>query len=98
MEQYEPLRSFLRLEVFEDPSKVTNSMLEALNDPKTKIYFEFLSYALGILVSFNTLFQSEKPILYKLRDEVTNILQIYFSNYINTNYIQIKKHMGNQRI
>lgn len=82
LEQYEPLRSFLRLEVFEDPSNITNTILYALDDPKTKIYFEFLSYSLGILISFNPLFQSEKLVLYKMKNEIYNILQTYFTNYI----------------
>ncbi|XP_065370891.1 uncharacterized protein LOC135963040 [Calliphora vicina] len=90
LEQFEPLRSFLRLEVFEDPSKVTETMLHSLDDPKTKIYFEFLSYALGILVSFNVLFQSEKPILYKMKNEVINILQTYYSNYIKMDVLKSK--------
>lgn len=76
------IKKFFRLEVFEDPSKITESILQALDNPKTKIYYEFLSYVLDILTLFNVLFQSEKPVLYEMKTEVIKILQTLFSNYI----------------
>lgn len=57
LEQYEVLRSFFRVEVFEDPSNVTESMLNTLDKKSTKAYLEFLAYALNILTTFNLIFQ-----------------------------------------
>lgn len=88
LEQYEVLRSFFRLEVFEDPSKVTESVLTALDKKSTKAYLEFLSYSLNILTTFNLIFQSERPMLYKLKYEVSKILQTFLSNFIKLDILK----------
>lgn len=44
LEQYDVLAAYFRVEVLEDPSKVTDDILSALNNKFTRIYLEFMSY------------------------------------------------------
>lgn len=57
IEQYESLNAYLREAVFDDSSVTTENMLETMVNPFTKIYLEFMSYALGLMTKFNILFQ-----------------------------------------
>lgn len=66
LQQYTPLSEYLRLAVFEDPSKTTEELVATMDNEFTVIYLEFMSYTLGLLTQFNLLFQSEIPLLYKM--------------------------------
>lgn len=88
LEQYEPLTHYLRLEVFENPSKTTESLLEAINMKETKIYLYFMSYALELLTDFNIFFQSEKPLLHKVKESVYKLLQTILSNYMDITVVK----------
>jgi hypothetical protein len=66
LEQYAALKLYFTNVVFEDPTHTNDSILERLNNRFTEAYLEFLDYNLGRLVSFNVLYQSEMPLLYKL--------------------------------
>lgn len=83
LEQYPALEAYLKELVFEDPSKTSNEMLKTMNNCYTKIYLEFLSYVLSLLTEFNILFQSEAPLLYKLKSEVERLLTNIVSNYMD---------------
>ncbi|XP_050505697.1 uncharacterized protein LOC126883968 [Diabrotica virgifera virgifera] len=89
LEQYEPLRAYFKESVSEDPSHVTETMLETLNHPLTEVYLKFMSYVLELMTDFNILFQSEKPLLYRVKPETENLLKILCSNYMNI--VHIKK-------
>lgn len=91
LEQYEPLLAYLTETVFSDPSRTTEDMISTMQNKFTKIYLEFMSYILGILNDFNTLFQTESPLLYKLKPETENILKTLCSNYIKISIIQQTK-------
>jgi hypothetical protein len=88
LEQYDPLLAYFRLNVFEDPSRTTESIVIAMNNVFTKVYLEFLSYILGLLVDFNVLFQSEMPLLYELKSSVCQLLKQICSNFIQINVIK----------
>lgn len=55
LEQYDVLATYFRVEVLEDPSKVTDDILSALNNKFTRIYLEFMSCVLELLTDFNIL-------------------------------------------
>jgi hypothetical protein len=59
-----------------------------MNNVFTKVYLEFLSYILGLLVDFNVLFQSEMPLLYELKSSVCQLLKQICSNFIQINVIK----------
>lgn len=88
LEQYDPIKAYLREVVFEDPSVTTEQMLNAMENKFTQLYLEFMSYTLGLLTDFNVLFQSEKPLLYKLKPETEKLLRILCSNYIDISSIR----------
>ncbi|KAE9521375.1 hypothetical protein AGLY_018197 [Aphis glycines] len=88
LEQYPALEAYLKELVFEDPSKTSNEMLKTMNNCYTKIYLEFLFCVLSLLTEFNILFQSEAPLLYKLKSEVERLLTNIVSNYIELKYVK----------
>lgn len=67
LEQYKALQSFFRLEKFKDVLNGTN-ISNYLDDPKNKLYLEFLTFILPTIVNVNLEFQSEAPKLYLLYD------------------------------
>nr|CAI5823729.1 unnamed protein product [Callosobruchus analis] len=67
LELYEPLEAYISESLFEDISVTTENMLVTMKNSFTKIYLEFMSYSLGLMTDFNLLFQSEKPLLHKLK-------------------------------
>lgn len=85
LEQYDPLQAYFRELVFEDPSKTTEDIIKSLDNLFTKIFLEFMSYILGILNDFNKLFQSEAPLLYKLKPETSRLLKTIYSNFLILN-------------
>lgn len=88
LEQYDVLQAYFRESTFEDPSRTTEDILKSLDNKFTKIYLEFMSYVLGILNDFNKMFQSESPLLYKLKPEVERLLKIIYSNYLTVDCIR----------
>lgn len=90
LEQYEPLKAYLTESVFEDPSVTTDNMLETMRNPFTKVYLEFMSYTLGLMTEFNLLFQSEKPLLFKVKPETETLLKTLCSNFINISIVKNK--------
>ncbi|XP_018563337.1 uncharacterized protein LOC111692190 [Anoplophora glabripennis] len=88
LEQYQPLIAYFRESLFEDPSYITESMLEALSNSFTIIYLEFMSYVLGLMTDFNLLFQSEKSLLYKVKPETENLLRNLCANFIDISVIR----------
>lgn len=88
LQQYAPLKEYLRLAVFEDPSKTTEEIMATMDNEFTVIYLEFMSYTLGLLTQFNLLFQSETPLLYKMKSSVEDLLKTVCSNYITFSYVK----------
>ncbi|KAL0881616.1 hypothetical protein ABMA27_001442 [Loxostege sticticalis] len=86
LEQYDVLSEYFRLELLEDPSKITEDIIGVLDNKLTKIYLEFMSYVLEQFNDFNRLFQSEKPLLHQLKPETDKLIKTIASNYIEFNY------------
>lgn len=91
LEQYEPLKHYLMESVLEDPSHTTDSMLEAMKNPFTRVYLEFMSYSLGLMTDFNMLFQSEKPLLYRVKPETIVLLETLYANFLELSHIKKAK-------
>ncbi|XP_063239989.1 uncharacterized protein LOC134540887 [Bacillus rossius redtenbacheri] len=88
LEQYLALESYLRESVFEDPSRTTEDMLKTMENKYTKMYMEFMSYVLGLLTNFNTLFQGEMPLLHRLKSEVERLLKTLCCNFMSPSYVK----------
>lgn len=52
------------------------------------IYLEFMSYSLGLLTNFNTLFQGEGPLLHLLKPEIEKLLKTISMNFMTVEYIR----------
>ncbi|XP_031328947.1 uncharacterized protein LOC116170670 [Photinus pyralis] len=88
LEQYDPLKAYLRELTFTDPSISNDDMLKTIENHFTKIYLEFMSYTLELLNGFNLMFQSEAPLLHKLKPQVESLLKSLCSNFIDVKYIR----------
>lgn len=88
LEQYDPLKAYLTESLFSDPSKTTEEMLTTMNNQFTLVYLEFMSYVLSLVTDFNTIFQSETPLLHKLKPEVEKLLKTMSANYMKINYVR----------
>lgn len=88
LEQYEPLQAYLRVQVFEDPSITTEQMLSTMENRFTIIYLEFMSYVLGLMTEFNTVFQTEKPLLHVVKPETQKLLKTLCANYMEISFIK----------
>lgn len=88
LEQYTPLKMYLRDVVFQDPSRTNEEMLHTMGSPFTEVYLEFMSYNLGVLTNFNTTFQSEVPMLHKLKPELKMLLKNICSNFLKIDYVR----------
>ena len=56
--------------VLQDPTHTNDMIFKSLKNKFTMAYLEFMSFKLGRLTSFNTLYQSEMPLLHELESEV----------------------------
>lgn len=46
LEQYDIMSKYFRLELLEDPSKITEDIIGVLDNKLTKMYLEFMSFTL----------------------------------------------------
>lgn len=81
------LREYFRESVSEDPSITMEQILNTLENKFTKLYLEFMSYTLGLLIDFNCLFKSEK-LLHNVKLETEKLLKTLCSNYLDLRYIK----------
>lgn len=88
LEQFQPLKEYFTELLFEDPSLTTDEILSTMNNQFTKIYLEFMSYVLGLMSDFNILFQTNKPLLHKLKPETVKLLTTICSNFIEIEVIR----------
>ena len=89
LEQYDALSDYFKTVCKEDPTVTHDVILTALEDPITRIYLEFLSYALKMFNDFNTNFQSEVPLLHCLKGEVETLIRNFANNYMESTYVDI---------
>lgn len=87
LEQYKALQSFFHLEKFKDV--LFNTIISNyLDDPKNKLYLEFLTFILPTIVNVNLEFQSKAPklyLLYRIASAYKFILQCYIKRTILNN-------------
>lgn len=88
LEQYEALKLYFRGVALEDPSHTNDAIVKSLNNVFTQAYLEFMSYNLSRLTSFNTLFQSEIPLLHELKSEVTKLISGLTGDFMNLSYVR----------
>ncbi|XP_050066599.1 uncharacterized protein LOC126555759 [Aphis gossypii] len=98
LEQYKALQSYFYLEKFKDVLNGTN-ISNYLDDPKNKLYLEFLTFILPTIVNVNLEFQSETPKLYLLYDRIASaykfILQCYIKrNILNNTDISVLQYLN----
>ncbi len=90
LEQWAALRLYFTGVVAEkkDPSYTTDSILDGLSNKYLKAQLEFLSVQLHRLNEFNTLFQSEDPVLHLLRDELHKLLKNILSDFVKMDVVR----------
>ena len=86
LEQLQPLILYFTAEVADDKSKSAIDIQTYLKHPQTEPFFNFLDYALGCLTEFNTVFQSESPLLHELEDRVGALIKDFASNFMLLDY------------
>lgn len=87
LEQYEALVKYYEQLCKEDPTVSHDVILTSLEDEMTKIYLEFLKYALNLFNEFNTLFQSERPLLHILKKTVEDLITSLANNFMENDYV-----------
>lgn len=88
LEQYLVLKAYLNTAIKDDPSSTLQSMLSTMDNPFTLAYLEFMSFTLGKLNEFNTMFQSELPLLHCLQPEVEKLIKDICTNYMEVKYVK----------
>ncbi len=87
-EQLDPLKLFFVKEVEKNPKATTDLVLELLMDPLTKPYLEFMEYVLSTLNDFNTIFQSEVPLLHELKKSFNRLVKNFACNFMDADYVR----------
>lgn len=88
IEQYEALKQYFMLQVFEDPSKTTQNILTTLKKETTICYLHFLSYVLDLVTGLNILFQTDGPVLVKLKPLLGKLIKDLSINYMDIEYVR----------
>lgn len=88
LKQFPALKEYFRLVNFEDPSKTTELIYSTMENSFSIIYLKFMSYSLGLLTNFNTLFEGEGPLLHLLKPEVEKLLKTINMNFMTIEYIR----------
>ena len=88
IEQYESLKLYFTGAAVEDPTHTNDTILKSLNNKFTLAYLEFMAFNLGRFVSFNTLFQSDIPLLYMLESEVNTLLISLLSDFMEISFVR----------
>lgn len=78
--------------VFQDTVLTENlhsfqTLLNNLNSPIYKAYFQFLSYILDIVNKLNLEFQFEKCKIYALKDRISALYKTILRNFLKKDYI-----------
>ena len=88
VEQYLALQHYFVLTANEDPTHSNDRIVKSLHNKFTLAYLEFLSYQLQRFNAFNRLFQSERPLLQNLKDEVKGLLMSIASDFMVVQYVK----------
>ena len=90
LEQWDPLTLYFNSIVAEkrDPSYVTDSILQNLKNLFIKAQMEFLQVQLHRTNEFNTLFQSDQPLLHALHEKVCRLFKELMSGLVKLDVIR----------
>ena len=88
LEQLPALILYFDAESLDEKMKDAANIASRLRDPRTKPFLLFLKYALGMFNEFNTVFQSEKPLLYELKNRVFSLIKNFASNFMHSRYVR----------
>ena len=88
LEQFEALKHYFTLVTNEDPTHSNDRIHKSLNNKFMLAYLEFLSYQLERFNSFNLLFQSAKPLLHGLKNEVESLIKSIASDFMVIDYVK----------
>jgi hypothetical protein len=91
LEQYLALEHYFVLVANEDPTHSNDRILKSLQNKFTLAYLEFLSHQLQRFNAFNRLFQSERPLLHNLREEVEGLIKSIASDFMSIAYVKQAK-------
>ena len=72
---------------FDDQTTTNDLILSTLQSKLTKPYLEFMDYSLVLSNEFNTVFQSELPLLHSLKASVSKLMNDVASNFMELDYI-----------
>ena len=89
LEQYSALQHYFVLVANEDPTHATDRIVKLLHNKFTLAYLEFLSYQLQRFNDFNRLFQSERPLLQSLKDEVEGLVKSISSDFMEVRHVKV---------
>lgn len=90
LEQLPALILYFKEEYEDDQSKETSTIIKFLEPSLTSPFFLFLKYALRCLNEFNTLFQSEAPLLFSVRAEFEKHKKDFANNFMYKSYTRTR--------
>ncbi|XP_056643937.1 uncharacterized protein LOC130449894 [Diorhabda sublineata] len=82
LHNWQPLTLFFQGALLEDRLQSSQNILNALSNPVYKLYFLFLNFILEAVNKLNLEFQSEKPKITSLYDNVTNLNKLVLKSFI----------------
>ena len=88
LEQYLALEHYFVLVANEDPTHSNDRILKSLQNKFTLAYLESVSHQLQRFNVFNRLFQSERPLLHNLREEVEGLIKSIASDFMSIAYVK----------
>lgn len=88
LQQYDALSLYFKSEFLEKKNRTVESIYNLLNCKVTKLYFEFLSYALTLFTDLNIEFQSEAPKVQTLYNKIKQVYITLLDNYLKPTYIK----------
>ena len=90
LEQYEALTDYFNLAANEDPSHFNDCILASLQNHFIQAYLQFLSFQLQRFNAFNRLFQSERPLLQNLKQEVERLIKSIASDFMKVSIVKTR--------
>ena len=88
LEQFLALQQYFVLTGNSDPTHSNDRVIKSLHNKFTFAYLDFLSYQLQRFNAFNRLFQSERPLLQNLKEEVQGLIKSIASDFMAVSYVK----------
>lgn len=85
-EQWQPLTLFFRGKRLDAQLISVDHILQSLEDPQVKMYFAFLEWVLGHIVSVNVYFQSEKVVIAESHLKMVSLFKTLLKSYMSPTY------------